>query len=267
MGLSVSGRRVLLTGASGGIGRAIARALHARGAALVISGRRAAALEQLRSELGRRVEVEPCDLSEPGAPAELAARAGAVDILVANAALPASGRLESFTPEQIDRSLAVNLRAPMQLARALAPAMAERRAGHLVFVSSFSGKVAVAGGSVYSATKFGVRGFALALREDLRGTGVGVTTIFPGFVSEAGMFADAGVRLPPGVALRSPEQVAAGVVRGIERDRAEVDVAPLTLRAAGRLAGAAPRVVAAISRSFGGERVADALADAQREKR
>ena len=267
MRLSVAGRRVLLTGATGGIGRATARALHERGASLVITGRRADALAELRSELGERVEAAPCDLAEPGAPAELAARAGPVDVLVANAALPSSGRLESFTPAEIDRSLAVNLRAPIQLARALAPAMVERGAGHLVFVSSFSGKVAAGGGAVYSATKFGVRGFAFALREDLRGTGVGVTTIFPGFISDAGMFADAGVRLPLGVAQRSPEQVAAAVIRGIERGRAEIDVAPLPVRAGGWVAGAAPGVVAALARRLGARRVAAALAEAQRDKR
>jgi short-subunit dehydrogenase len=267
MGLTLPGRRVLLTGATGGIGRATARALHERGASLVLTGRRADALAELRSELGERVDVAPCDLAEPGAPVELAARAGPVDVLVANAALPSSGTLDSFSPAEIDRSLAVNLRAPIQLAHALAPAMVERGAGHLVFVSSISGKVAAGGDSVYSATKFGVRGFAFALREDLRGSGVGVTTVFPGFISEAGMFAEAGVRLPPGVAQRSPEQVAAAVIRGIERGRAEIDVAPLPLRAAGWVAGVAPGAVAGLARRLGGKRVSAALAEAQRDKR
>lgn len=267
MALSVAGRRALLTGASGGIGRAIARTLHGRGAALVLSGRRGDALEELAAELGDRAEVAACDLAEPASVAELAERAGDVDVLVANAGLPASGTLDSFTPEQIDRSLAVNLRAPMQLARALSPAMVERGAGHLVFVSSFSGKVASAGSSVYSATKFGLRGFAFGLREDLRGSGVGVTTVFPGFISEAGMFADADVSLPPGVSLRSPEQVAEAVALGIERDRAEIDVAPLPLRAGGWISGPAPGLVAALNRRLGARRVAAALADAQRDKR
>jgi uncharacterized protein len=263
----VKGGRVLLTGASGGIGAAIARALHERGASLIASGRRREALEQLRDELGERVEVAVCDLSRPEAARELAADAGAVDLLVANAALPASGAYDSFTPDQIDRSLTVNLAAPIQLARALAPDMVERGGGHLVFVSSFSGKVATAGSSVYSATKFGLRGFAFGLREDLRTTGVGVTTVFPGFVSDAGMFAEASVDLPPGVSMRSPEQVARAVVRGIERDRAEVDVAPLSLRAGAWLAGAAPTLVAAVNRRLGSERVATDLAEAQRDKR
>ncbi len=267
MGLNLAGRRALLTGASGGIGRAIAQALHRRGAELVLSGRRRDALEEAAAELGDRVEFAVCDLAERESVADLVERAGSVDVLVANAGLPASGTLDSFTAEQVDRSLAVNLRAPMQLARALSPAMVERGAGHLVFVSSFSGKVASGGSSVYSATKFGLRGFAFALREDLLGSGVGVTTVFPGFISQAGMFADANVSLPPGVSLRSPDQVAEAVVRGIERDRAEIDVAPLALRAGGWISGPAPGLVAALNRRLGARRVAAALADAQRDKR
>ena len=267
MSLDLDGRRVLVTGAAGGLGRAIAAALHARGAALVLSGRRADALDDLARSLGHRAQVVVADLADEGAPEQLAAAAGRVDVLVANAALPASGRLESFAPDQVDRALAVNLGAPIRLARALLPAMTERGAGHLVFVSSLSGKVAAGGGSVYSATKFGLRGFGLSLRDELHGTGVGVTIVYPGFVREAGMFADSGVKLRRGVGLSSPADVAGAVVRGIERDRAEVDVAPLPLRAAGRLAGAAPGIVAAVSRRLGGAEVADQLAEAQRDKR
>lgn len=267
MALSLAGRRALLTGASGGLGRAIARELHGRGASVVASGRRQDALEELRSELGDRVEVVVSDLDDAAGPRELAERAGRVDVLVANAGLPASGRVDSFTPEEIDRAVAVNLRAPMQLARALAPAMSARGEGHLVFVSSFSGKVATGGSAVYSATKFGLRGFALGLRDDLRASGVGVTTVFPGFISEVGMFADAGVGLPPGIATRSPEHVGQAVVHGIERGRAEVDVGPLILRAGAWVAGAAPSLVSAINRRAGSERITEALAEAQRDKR
>ena len=85
---------------------------------------------------------------------------------MANAALPASGRVEDFDPEQIDRALDVNLRAPIQLTRALLPGMFERGRGHVVLVSSLSGKAASARSSIYSATKFGLRGFASGLRED-----------------------------------------------------------------------------------------------------
>lgn len=267
MGLSLAGRRVLLTGASGGIGNAIARAVHGGDAALVVSGRRTDALESLRGELGDRVEIAPADLAEPGATEKLVEAAGQVDVLVANAALPASGKFDSFSEDDIDRALDVNLRVPMHLARLLAPAMRERGVGHLVFVSSLSGKVSAGGSSVYSATKFGLRGFAFGLREDLRESGVGVTTVFPGFISEAGMFADAEIELPKGIAMRSPEQVADAVIEGIERDRAEIDVAPLSLRAAGWVSGMAPSVIAALNRRLGSEHLAEGLAEAQRHKR
>lgn len=256
-----------MTGATGGIGAAIARALHARGATVVLSGRREDALEQLAGELAERAETVQADLADRAAVAALPERAGRVDLLVANAALPASGPLESFSPEQIDRALDVNLRAPVQLARALVPAMRERGFGHLVLVSSMSGKATSAGSSLYSATKFGLRGFAGGLSEDLYGSGVGVTTVFPGFVRDAGMFHDSGAKLPRYVGTRKPEHVARAVVRGTERGRLEIDVAPLGVRLAGIAAGVAPTTVAAIQRRMGGHDVAAAIADGQAEKR
>jgi uncharacterized protein len=256
-----------VTGATGGIGGAIARALHARGAHVVLTGRREELLEELRGSLGERAELVPGDLAERDGAARLAAAAGDVDVLVANAALPASGRLEDFDPDEIDRAIDVNLRAPMQLTRALMPGMLQRGSGHVVLVSSLSGKVASPRSGVYSATKFGLRGFAAGLREDVEPRGIGVTVVFPGFVSEAGFFADSGVKLPRWVGTRTPDQVAAAVVLGIERERAELDVAPLGLRVGTRLAGLAPVTAARIQRRLGSERIADALADAQREKR
>jgi uncharacterized protein len=257
-----------VTGATGGIGGAIARALHARGARLVLTGRREEQLSELGASLGgERVELVPVDLAEPDGPARLAEAAGAVDVLVANAALPASGRVEDFTPDEIDRALDVNLRAPILLTRAVLPGMLGRGRGHVVLVSSLSGKVASLRSAVYSATKFGLRGFAAGLREDLEQNGIGVTVIFPGFVSDAGFFAESGVKLPRWVGTRTPEQVAAAVVRGIEQERAELDVAPLGLRVGTRLAELAPMTAARMQRRLGSERIADALAEAQRDKR
>jgi short-subunit dehydrogenase len=188
-------------------------------------------------------------------------------VLVANAGLPASGRLDSFAPEEIDRALDVNLRAPIQLARALVPPMVERGGGHLVFLSSLNGKMPSAGTSVYAATKYGLRGFAASLRAELCGAGVGATAVFPSFIAEAGMWADARIELPRGVHLPSPDDVAAAVVRGIERDRGEIDVAPIPLRVAAALAGVAPGVVAAVGSRLGAGEVADQAAAAQRLKR
>lgn len=267
MGLTIDGSRALVTGASGGLGHAIARALHARGATVLLSARRTDVIARLRDELGERAELLPADLADGDAVRALAEQAGRVDLLVANAGLPASGPLLSFEAGQIDRALDVNLRAPIQLARALAPAMVERRTGHLVFMSSTAGKVASPRSSVYSATKFGLRGFAFGLREDLHGTGVGVTTVFPGFIRDAGMYHDSGVKLPPYIGTRSPAQVAGAVIKGVETGRAEIDVAPLPLRAGGWMGGLAPAALAAIQRRLGGEKISEAFGEAQRDQR
>ena len=265
--VQLGGARILVTGTTGGIGGAIARALHERGAQVLLSGRRRDALDELAASLGGRAEALVADLADRDGPTRLADAAGAVDVLVANAALPASGRVEDFDHDQIDRALDVNLRAPIQLTRALLPGMLERGRGHVVFVSSLSGKAASPRSGIYSATKFGLRGFAAGLREDVEPLGIGVTVVFPGFVSDAGLFADSGVKLPPWVGTRTPEQVAAAVVSGIERERAEVDVAPLGLRLGTRIAGLAPVTAARVQRWLGSARIADALADAQRDKR
>jgi short-subunit dehydrogenase len=267
MGLRLQGRRALVTGASGGIGDAIVRVLHARGATVLVSARRAGVLERLRSELGDRVEPVPADLAQGEEVTRLAERAAEVEVLVANAALPASGPLLDFEPDQIDRALDVNLRAPIQLARALTPRMVERGEGHLVFISSLSGKVASPGSALYSATKFGLRGMALGLRQDLDGTGVGVTTVFPGFIRDAGMFHESGTKLPPGIGTRTPEQVAEAVAQGIERDRLEVDVAPLSLRLTAVAGGVAPGAMAALQKRLGGADVSSQLARGQSSKR
>jgi len=256
---------VLLTGASGGIGHAIARALAARGARLILTGRRSEVLEALAAETGGRAVA--VDFADRSAAERLAAEAGDVDVLVANAALPASGVIDGYSVEQIDRVLDVNLRAPIVLARLLYPGMVARGRGHLVFMSSLAGKSAQAQSSLYSGTKFGLRGFALGLRADLEGTGVGVSTIFPTFIRDAGMFAESGAKLPPGVGTRSPEDVAAAVVRAIERNRAEIDVAPAHMRLGAQVSGLMPSVSQRLARRLGGDKVADALADAQREKR
>lgn len=259
---ALSEATALVTGATGGIGQAIARALAARGTGLVLSGRRRDELTRLAGELGARAAV--ADLADRSDVDRLAAEAGAVDILVANAALPASGLLLEFGLKDIDRMLEVNLRAPVALARSLMPGMVARRRGQLVFIASLSGKAANPASSLYSATKFGLRGFALSLREDLRPHGVGVSLVSPGFVSEAGMFAKAGVSLPPGVGTRTPDQVAAAVIEAIVRDRAEIEVAPVPLRLGATVAAVAPALAAWGARRMGSHRIARQVAEGQR---
>ena len=267
MPADLDGARVLLTGATGGLGNAIARGLHARGAHLIVTGRREEQLQELAGELGERIEPVVADLADPGAVDALLGRAGRVDVFVANAALPGSGAIGSYSPEQIDRAIDVNLRAPMQITRAVTEGMLERGSGHVVLIGSMSGKVAAAYGSVYSATKFGLRGFGLSLADELHGTGVGVSLVSPGFIRDAGMYADSGVKLPPGVGTKKPEDVVDAVVRAIEKGRTEADVAPVSFRAGSRLYGVAPSLVGAIQRRWGGHDVAKALADAQADQR
>jgi short-subunit dehydrogenase len=263
--MQLSGSTVLLTGATGGIGQATARALKQRGASLILSGRRTDVLEPLAVELSARTIA--VDLSVPAEVDRLVSEAGEIDILIANAALPASGRLDSFSMEQIDRALDVNLRAPIALAHALVPAMVKRHRGHLLFMSSLAGKTATPGSSLYNATKYGLRGFASALRAELHAEGVGVSAVFPGFIREAGMFADSGAKLPPGVGTRSPQDVADAVLSAIERNRGEVDVAPMALRLGTVFGSIAPESAARVTRRIGGDDVIKQLAAGQLDKR
>ncbi|HEY8638425.1 MAG TPA: SDR family NAD(P)-dependent oxidoreductase [Solirubrobacteraceae bacterium] len=263
--MEIEGRTALLTGATGGIGHAIARALAQRGAKLVLTGRRAEVLEPLAAETGgRSLTVDLADRAEVD---RLIAETEDVDILIANAALPASGRVEDYSVEEIDRALDVNLRAPILQARALAPRMVERGGGHIVLVDSLSGKSAAARTTLYSATKFGLRGFGLALREDFAGTGVGVSLVYPGFIRDAGMFAESGAQLPKGVGTRTPDDVAGGVVRAIERDKAEISVAAVGLRIGAAFSQLAPDVAARVSRRMGSTELAEQIVGGQTEKR
>ena len=263
--MRIDGRTVLLTGATGGIGHAIARQLRARGGSLVLTGRRVEVLEPLATEVHARMLA--VDLADRAQLDRLLAEAASADILVANAALPGTGLLEELDLASIDRVLDVNLRAPMLLSRAAASGMRARGGGHIVLVGSLSGIAFSPNATPYCATKAGLRGFGLSLREELRDAGIGVSLIYPGPVSEAGMFADAGVDLPRGVGTSTPDEVAAGVVRAIERNRAEVKVAALPVRASIPLAQVAPGVNAFVQRHLGGNRTAAALARGQASKR
>ncbi|QPP08032.1 SDR family NAD(P)-dependent oxidoreductase [Streptomyces bathyalis] len=263
--MRITGSTVLLTGATGGIGHALARELTARGAKLVVSGRRADALESIADEFGARAVV--ADLADPADVDRLAESCADTDILIANAALPSSGDLLDYTPEQIDRALTVNLRAPIVLARLLAPRMVGAGRGHIAMIGSISGKAATKSSSLYNATKFGLRGFAAGFRQDLHGTGVGVSVVQPGFVRDAGMFAATGATPPGGMRTVSPAQVAAGVTRAVERDLCELNVAPPEMRLLSAIAGQFPGFAEKVQRRSGAEGTIRQIVAAQRSKR
>ncbi|MDT4977276.1 MAG: hypothetical protein QOG98_3034, partial [Pseudonocardiales bacterium] len=149
----------------------------------------------------------------------------------------------------------------------MAPDMVARGRGSIVFVSSLAGLTASKHSSLYNATKFGLRGFAHGVRQDLHGTGVGVSVVLPGFISDAGMFAESGTTLPRGIRTSTPEDVAAAVLKTIVKDKAEIVVAPPEMHASALLATIAPGVAAAISRRSPAGRIAEDMAVGQRAKR
>jgi short-subunit dehydrogenase len=263
----LDGKRLLLTGATGGLGRAIAQALASRGVSLVLSSRKADELAKIAEELPGTHSVAAADLAAEGAALALVQEVGELDGLVANAGLPGTGRLDDFSQEEIGRALRVNLESPMRMARELVPALIERGEGHLVFVSSLAGKSASPRSSVYSATKFGLRGFAFSLKADLARTRVGVSVVSPGFIREAGMFAESGAKPPPGMGTATPEQVGAAVVRAIERDKLEVAVAPLRQRALAHFGLASPSTALRVLTGGAARKAAEELAGGQTDKR
>ena len=246
--MELAGKTILLTGATGGLGRAIAAALASKGASLVLSSRKADELAALAESLpgdGHRHHVS--DLAAEGAGAELVAAAGEIDGIVANAGIGANGKIDGYSAEQVETLVRVNLEAPIQMARVVAPSLRERGAGHIVFISSLAGKAATPRHALYAATKAGLRAFSLALRGDLARDGVGVSVVCPGFIREAGMFADSGDEPPMNLGTSSPQEVADAVVEAIEKNKIELDVAPIRQRELANFAHRFPSVAARLT--------------------
>lgn len=248
--MEINRRRILVTGASGGLGGAIARELSRRGARLVLTARRRALLEVLASETGAEVVV--CDLAIRDDVERLDAVAAGTDVLVLNAGIGGDTVLEEESVEHIDSVIDVNLRAPIQLAVAFAQHhLGAGTPAQIVLVGSLSGLAATPNTRMYNATKFGLRGFSHSLRQDLDGTGIGVTLVSPGFIRDAGMFAEGDIELPPGVRTKTPQDVADGVVEAIVSNPADVFVSPIELRLGATLATVAPALSASIQRRMG----------------
>jgi 3-oxoacyl-[acyl-carrier protein] reductase len=186
----LDGKAALVTGASGGIGGAIARTLHAQGAEVLLSGTRAAALEGLAAELGSRAKVLPANLGDPADTLRLATEAeaaaeGGVDILVNNAGVTRDGLLLRMKDEDWDTVLDVNLGSAFRLTRALLRGMMKRRWGRVISISSIVGVTGNPGQANYAASKAGMIGFSKAAAAEVASRGITVNVVAPGFIETA----------------------------------------------------------------------------------
>ncbi len=182
----LSGRTALVTGASGGLGSAIARALHQRGATVTLSGTRKEALDALAAELKERVHVESSDLSDPEAVEKLVPAAeaamGHLDILVNNAGLTRDGLILRMKDADWDLVLAVNLTASFRLARAALKSMVKRRFGRIISITSVVGVTGNPGQSNYAASKAGIIGLSKSLAREVAARNITVNCVAPGFI-------------------------------------------------------------------------------------
>jgi short-subunit dehydrogenase len=266
--MEIRDKTVLLTGATGGLGRAMAMRLAGAGAKVTLSARGKDALDALAAELpGDGHSTAVADLGEPDAAGRLAAALGPIDCLVANAALPATGRITEISGNQVARMLRINLESPILLSQALLPGMLDRDRGKIVLIGSLAGKAGSPRSSIYNASKFGLRGFAFGLSGDLAGTGVGVSVVAPGFVRDAGMFADSGAKAPARLGTTSPKEVADAVMKAIGSQKIEIAVAPLASRAMAHIGLVSPTVSYRAQSGPSGQKTADIVARGQAHKR
>ena len=183
----LSGKTALVTGATGGIGAALARALHAQGAHVVLSGTRQAVLDDLAAQLAERVSVAAANLSDAGSVDGLVAQAEAaagapLDILVANAGITRDGLLMRMKDEDWDAVIRVNLESYFRLARSAMKGMMKRRYGRIIGITSVVGVMGNPGQTNYAASKAGMIGFSKALAQEVASRGITVNCIAPGFI-------------------------------------------------------------------------------------
>lgn len=185
----LTGKTALVTGATGGIGRAIAEALHGRGANVVLSGTRANVLDEVRAALGARTACETCNLADPASVEELPKKAeahfGAIDILVNNAGITRDNLLLRMKDEEWDQVIAVNLTAAFRLSRAVLRNMMKKRWGRIISVTSVVGQTGNPGQGNYAAAKAGLAGMTKSLAAEVASRNITVNCIAPGFIATA----------------------------------------------------------------------------------
>lgn len=185
----LTGKIALVTGASGSLGSAIAKALHAQGAVVALHGTRVEALEALQADLGERAHVFPCNLADREARAALVPGVidalGQIDILVNNAGITRDGLAMRMKDEDWDAVVDVNLNAPFELARACLRGMMKSRQGRIIGITSVAGVVGNAGQTNYAATKAGLIGLSKALAQEVASRGITVNCVAPGLIDSA----------------------------------------------------------------------------------
>jgi short-subunit dehydrogenase len=250
--MNLSGKRVLVTGAAGGIGHHIVSTLLERGAVVLAHDVDLAAFES--AGLPDDVVKLPADLRDMHNCERLIERAGAIDVLVNCAGLEYTGRYDEQGRGEIEDLVRVNLLAPMMLTRVVLPGMLERRSGHVVNIASIAGKGPTPFLTVYGATKAGLISLSQSLRAEYRGSGVSFSVIAPGFVSDEGMYARMEGEAPMALGTSTPQRVAEAVVKVIEHDRPEKIVASRPMRPLFVLNQVSPRLGELGITAFGAKR-------------
>lgn len=227
----INGKYVLLTGGSQGIGPVIAEALARRGAHIALAARSQEGLNRVAESLrkfGVQILTVSVDLAKPNERRKLVSTVleqfGGIDILINNAGLESEGAYLDLPWETIRETLEINLVAPMELTYLILPHMLEKKIGHILNIASVAAKCGGPYAATYSATKAGMAEWAYGLHLELENTGIRISTIFPGFVTEVGMFARFGVTPPRSVGSCTPTQVANAVVKALEHNTLDIVV-------------------------------------------
>jgi short-subunit dehydrogenase len=233
--IELRGSTALVTGASAGIGLAVARRLAQSGANVALAARRAEPLEEAAAALramGVKALAVPTDVARLEALEALVERAigefGTIDVLVNNAGVEAFAQYEELPPARIAETINVNLTAALLLTRLVVPHMLKAGRGHIVNMASTAGKFGTVFGATYGTTKAGLINFTQAIRAEYRGRGVSASVICPGFTDQGGIYdrmrEQSGRRSPFLVGSTTTDRVAAAVIRAIERDKPELMV-------------------------------------------
>jgi short-subunit dehydrogenase len=225
---TIAGKTVLLTGASGGIGICIARALVTEKATIIGVARSQTHLDKVSAEIqnlgGQWIDI-PFDITQveklPVLLNKINQIADSIDILINNAGIEIYRPFQDYSLAEMQSVLSTNLLAAMELSRLLLPNMLSHRSGHIVNMASLSAKKGHPYDSIYSASKAGLLMWSDALRQELVGTGVEVSTICPGYVSQQGMLADTRVPAPKLSGITTPTNTAKAVIMAIKQNQAE----------------------------------------------